>query len=198
VGVDLDGATLQWGQEHNVDAAGPDVAARVQLIEANVLEGKGPKGDIVCALNFSYCCLTDRPSLLDYLKAARRSLLPSGVFVADVLGGPDAMTASEERNDLGDFVYRWQQEFFDPLTHEMECHIHFDFPDGSKLEPAFSYQWRLWTMPELADALRDAGFSAVHRLWEKTNDQGDGTGKFFEPKRIENWDQWWTYIVAER
>jgi hypothetical protein len=28
------------------------------------------------------------------------------------------------------------------------CHIHFDFEDGSRLERAFSYDWRLWSLPE--------------------------------------------------
>lgn len=198
VGIDLDGPTLAWGQAHNIDEAGPQVASRVNLIEGNVLEGGGPTADITCALNFSYCCLKERTLMLEYLKVARSTLKEDGVFIADVLGGPDSMAPAEDRHDHGDFIYRWEQRFFDPLTHEMECHIHFDFPDGSSLSPAFSYEWRLWTMPELSDLLLEAGFSAVHRLWEKTTEDGEGTGVYFEPRRVENWDQWWTYIVAER
>src|SRR5688572_8582266 len=49
IGVDLDVATLTWGQRHNVDAAGADVAPRVELIHGNVLDGLGRKADIVCA-----------------------------------------------------------------------------------------------------------------------------------------------------
>jgi len=198
IGVDLDRDTLAWGQVNNVEAAGGDVAARVNLIHGNVLDAGGPKADVTCALNFSYCCLKQRSSMLAYLKATRANLKKGGVFIADVLGGPDSMAAAEDTHDHGDFVYRWEQAFFDPLTHEMECHIHFDFPDGSSLAPAFSYEWRLWSMPELCDLLAEAGFSAVHRLWEKTDDAGEGTGVFFEPHRVENWDQWWTYVVAER
>lgn len=198
VGVDLDRDTLAWGREHNVNAAGPHVASRVTLVEGNVLEGGGPTTDITCALNFSYCCLKDRKALLQYFQVAREGLNPGGLFIADVLGGPESMRATEDTHDHGDFVYRWEQVFFDPLTHEMECRIHFDFPDGSSLSPAFSYEWRLWTMPELTDLLLEAGFSAVHRLWEKTTEDGEGTGLFFEPTRVDYWEQWWTFIVAER
>lgn len=201
VGIDLDAPTLAWGREHNVEPAGPDVARRVELIEGNVLDGLGAKADITCALNFSYCCLKERATMLRYLQVVRRNLRPGGLFIADVLGGRDSMSSAEDVHDHGDFTYRWEQTYFNPLTHEMECHIHFDFADGSKLSPAFSYAWRLWTMPELCDLLADAGFSGIHRLWEKTTEKGEGTGVFYEPRRpdeIENWDQWWTYLVAER
>lgn len=200
IGVDLCGETLAWGREHNVQAAGADVARRVKLIEANVLDGKGGKADITCALNFSYSCLKQRADLLRYFKVVRKGLAPDGVFVLDVLGGTEAMGEDENLHDLGDFTYRWEQAAFDPLTHDMVCHIHFDFPDGSSISPAFSYDWRLWTMPELCDLLREAGFSAVHRLWEKTDADNEGTGAFYEPKplSVENQESWWTYLVAER
>ena len=32
-------------------------------------------------------------------------------------------------------------------------HIHFEFPDGSRIERAFGYHWRLWQIPELHDLL---------------------------------------------
>jgi SAM-dependent methyltransferase len=198
IGVDLDRPTLAWGLEHNVGVAAPEVARRVRLIEADVLDGKGPKGDIVCALNFSYQVFKERALMLRYFKVVRRTLRPDGIFVLDVLGGSETMGEDENVHDMGDFVYRWEQASFDPLSHDLQCHIHFEFPDGSELSPAFTYDWRLWTVPELTDLLREAGFSAVHRLWEKTDRDGDGTGAFYEPKRVENQESWWTYLVAER
>lgn len=199
VGIDLDQPTLDWGQEHNVDAAGKRVAKNVRLFCDDVLKGRrGPKADIGCALNFSYCCFKQRAELLAYFKATRKTLQADGLFVLDVLGGTETMRADKNVVDHGDFTYRWEQEFFDPLTHAFGCHIHFSFPDGSKLERAFSYDWRLWTMPELYDILLEAGYSKVHRMWERTDDKGEGTGVFFEPKRVENQEIWWTYLVAER
>jgi SAM-dependent methyltransferase len=198
IGIDLDRPTLQWGQAHHVDAAGPDVARRVKLLEANVLDGKGGKADISCALNFSYQVFKERKDLLAYFKSARRCLKPDGIFVLDVLGGTEAMGEDENLHDHGDFTYHWEQAKFDPLTHDFECHIHFEFPDGSKLPRAFSYYWRLWTVPELTDLLLEAGFSKVRKLWEKTDKKGEGTGAFYEPKEVENQESWWTYLVAER
>lgn len=198
IGIDLDGPTLQWGLRNHVEAAGPDVARRVKLLEADVREGKGGKADLACALNFSYQAFKQRGELLRYFKTVRRCLKPEGIFVLDVLGGTEVMAEDENVHDHGDFTYRWEQSMFDPLTHDLLCHIHFEFPDGSKLSPAFSYVWRLWTMPELSDLLTEAGFSRLHRLWERTDARGEGTGKFFEPKRVENQESWWTYLVAER
>jgi SAM-dependent methyltransferase len=198
IGIDLDAPTLEWGRKHHVKAAGKNVAKRVQLLEANVLDGTGAKADICAALNFSYQTFKQRDVLLKYFKMVRRRLKSDGIFVLDVLGGTEAMGEDENVHDLGDFTYRWEQASFDPLTHDFECHIHFEFADGSKISPAFTYIWRLWTMPELTDLLMEAGFSAVHRLWEKTDRKGEGTGAFYEPKRVENQESWWTYLVAER
>lgn len=198
VGVDLDRPTLDWGIEHNLGNLSSADAKRITLYEANVLDGKGPKSDLACALNFSYCCLKQRKQLLAYFKAVRKSLKKDGLFIMDVLGGSETMGPDENRHNLGEFVYRWKQHFFDPLTHEMRCSISFYFEDGSKLAPAFEYDWRLWTMPELCDVLEESGFSKTHRMWEKTDKKGNQTGEFFEPKRIENQESWWTYLIAER
>lgn len=198
VGVDLDGPTIEWGRRNHIETSPVDVKRRIELVEANVLEGGGPKADIVCALNFSYSVFKRRADLCAYFRVARRCLQRDGVFILDVWGGPDAIMPEENRHDMGDFVYRWEQERFDPLTHEMLCHIHFDFSDGSSLEPAFTYDWRYWSVPELKDMLEETGFSKVHALWEKTDAKGEGIGAFYEPRRVDNQESWWTYLVAER
>jgi SAM-dependent methyltransferase len=198
VGVDLHAPTLAWGRKHHVEPSSPDVQRRITLFEANVLDGVGPKADLTCALNFSYFIFKRRSDLCEYFRVVRRGLKKDGLFVLDCWGGPDAIMPEENRHDLGDFVYRWEQARFDPLTHEMMCHIHFDFSDGSKLERAFTDDWRFWTVPELRDLLEEAGFTKVHALWEKTDAKGEGTGAFYEPRRVENQEAWWTYLVAER
>jgi len=197
-GVDLDRPTLDWGREHNLASLPESVASRIELHEGNVIDTRGPKADVIAALNFSYCCLKDRKSLLAYFKNAHANLAEDGLFFMDVLGGSETMGPDENRHKLDGFTYRWKQHFFDPRTHEMRCTISFYFSDGSKLAPAFEYDWRLWSMPELADLLEEAGFSRVRRLWEKTDKKGEGTGDFSEPKRVENQESWWTYLVGER
>ncbi|TPV93130.1 MAG: class I SAM-dependent methyltransferase [Myxococcales bacterium FL481] len=197
-GVDLCAETLAWGQTHRVDAAGEDVAKRVKLLEGNVLDGLGPKVDVTTAYNFSYWILEDRATMLRYFKLVRSKLVPDGVFFLDVLGGTDLYGEDENRVDHGDFTYVWKQLSFDPLTHHMKCQIGFEFPDGSSIARAFTYEWRLWSPPELRDLLLEAGFSRVRLMWEKTGEDDEGTGSFYEPKRAENTPLWWTYIVAER
>lgn len=196
-GVDLDLPTLEWGREHNIGSLDVLDAQRIELALGNVLTARGPKADLTAALNFSYCCLKERKQLLAYFKNARRNMTKDGLFFLDVLGGTETMGPDENRHDLDGFTYRWKQHCFDPLTHELYCTIAFFFSDGSKLAPAFEYDWRLWTMPELCDVLDEAGFSRTHRLWEKTDKKGNGTGRFYEPKRVENQESWWTYLVAE-
>ncbi len=197
-GVDLDRPTLTWGLKNNVGKLSASAAKRITLTEGNVLHARGPKSDLACALNFSYCCLKDRKQLVAYFKNVRKNLGKDGLFMMDVLGGSETMGRDENLHDLGAFTYRWKQHRFDPRTHELFCSISFYFEDGSKIAPAFEYDWRLWTMPELCDALSDAGFGKVHRMWEKTDKRGEPTGEFHEPKRVENQESWWTYLIAER
>jgi SAM-dependent methyltransferase len=200
VGVDLDQPTMDWGWAHRVEPRGADVAARVDLRCANVLDGVGPKVDLAAGLNFSYNVLHERRDLVKYFKAARRKLVDDGLFVLDVYGGWESMGQETNRRKIPEgFTYRWDQRSFDPLTHHFVCAISFEFSDGSKIEDAFHYDWRLWTCPELRDALYEAGFSKVHALWERTDDEGEGTGSFYEPtKDVDNQESWWTYVVAER
>lgn len=198
IGIDLDQPTLDWGLEHRVNAAGPDVAARVELRRANVLDGVGPKVDVTAALNFSYNVLHERRDLVAYFRTARRKLVDDGILVLDVFGGWEIMATRLDRRKVGKFTYRWEQRSFDPLSHRIVCAIGFDFPDGSAIDDAFFYDWRLWTVPELRDAMLEAGFTRVRALWERTNFDGEGTNSFYEPKHVDNQEAWWTYVVAER
>ena len=197
VGVDLDGPTLGWGRDRYL-GNGSKVADRVTLYEANVLDGVGPRSDVVCALNFSYQTFKERKQLLRYFEVARDRVTDGGIFVLDVLGGLDAMIEEKTRRKQDGFMYHWEQERFCALTHAFLAHISFSFSDGSKIKRAFTYDWRLYSVPELVDILTDAGFSKVHRLWERTDEEGDGTGRFYEPEHVENQESWWTYLVAER
>lgn len=197
-GIDLDQETMDWGRAHQLAPAGEDVARRVDLRCANVLDGVGSKADLTVALNFSYCVFHQRRDLLAYFRSVRRKLVDDGLFVLDLLGGWESMSETKNRRDVGDFVYRWDQRQFNPLTHQFLCAITFEFPDGSKLENAFHYEWRLWTCPELRDLLAEAGFSRVRALWGKTDKDGEETGEFYEPAEVDNQEAWWTYIVAER
>ena len=208
IGVDLCEDTLAWGQKHNVDKAGPDVASRVHLYKENVLEfyKEDELADIICAFNFSYNILKTRKTLVDYFKNARRGLNEDGFLVLDVFGGTEAYDTVEEEREVDgeDFTYVWEQAKFNPITHDMQCYIHFEFEDGSRIDKAFSYEWRLRTVPELIESLEEAGFSKVRCYWEEFEESDDDeefleeTGEYFEATEVENQESWICYIVAEK
>ncbi len=206
IGVDLSEETLEWGRLHNLAPAGEQIAKRISLVHGNVMEPPREQVDITCALNFSYCVFKTRDALRAYFENARSGLAPDGMLVLDLFGGTETIDILEEERDVddADFTYVWDQDRFNPITNEILCYIHFNFPDGSKLERAFTYDWRLWTIPELRELLEEAGFSKVRVYWEEFVDSDDdddeleGTGNYYEATEVENQESWVIYIVAER
>lgn len=196
IGVDNSGNALQWARVHNIEPAGEDIASRIELIEASVLDVTGPPVDLICALNFSYCLLKSREELIRYFTLVRGALVEKGVFVSELYGGTEAIIASEEERECAGFNYHWEQERYNPITHEGVCNIHFSFPDGSRLDRAFSYEWRLWSIPEIRDCLFEAGFPDVRVFWETVGEGGVGTGEYRETVEEENQETWLVYIVA--
>ena len=207
LGVDLCQDTLEWGRIHNVEPAGKEVQDRVKLVHANVLDVTTPKVDMTCALNFSYCVFKDRDALRRYFAAAHEGLNSNGVLLLDIYGGPESMGVLKEdrkvKGDDGKFTFIWEQEKFNPISNEILCHIHFKFPDGSRIRNAFTYDWRLWSLPELQELLLEAGFSRVHVYWEEyVDDDKDSeyltaTGNYVEVTEVENQDAWIAYLFAE-
>lgn len=194
IGVDFDADTLEWGRRHNVATRGPAVARRVSLVQGDVLEDIPQPADIVAALNFSYYLLTTRRQLVTYFSNALRSLRPGGLFVLDCIGGTEAVADFAEERSCGEFTYLWAQRGFNPLDHSSQCSISFAFPDGSRLDPAFAYRWRMWTMPEIRDCLDEAGFGNVRIFWEYSDDVGDA--EYVEIASEQNQEIWLTYLVA--
>lgn len=193
VGVDLDRPTLDWGIEHNLAPAGEKVSSRIQLLEANVLDVTEPKVDIVCALNFSYCIFKTRADLVRYFRAAYESLVDDGLFILDLFGGTEAVEVHEDPpRKLKGFRYHWEHASYNPIDHHTICHIHFSFSDGSRLDRAFTYDWRLWTLPEVRECLEEAGFTTSKVWW----DDGDDSADYLETETAENQAGWLAYIVA--
>jgi hypothetical protein len=195
-GIDNSGETLEWALRHNIEPAGEDVAGRIELIESSVLDVTGPPVDLICALNFSFCLLRSREELRRYFTMVRSALKEKGMFVGELYGGTEAIIASEEERECVGFNYHWEQERYNPITHEGVCNIHFSFPDGSRLDRAFSYEWRLWSIPEVRDCLLEAGFDDVRIFWETVDEEGVGTGEYKETVEEENQETWLVYIVA--
>ena len=141
---------------------------------------------------------TTRTSFSSSLTRARQALKSDGIFFLDAFGGPDASDIMKERTKLDGFTYVWEQAEFEPVTGRIVCHINFNFPDGSKIKPAFTYDWRLWTLPELRELLEEAGFSKSRVYWEGDDGDGGGNGMVEEHASGAPDFAWIAYIVAEK
>lgn len=192
--VDIDPEPLEWGREHNL--GDPDLAARVECLEGDVREVLTPPVDIVAALNFSCCILRERSHLKRYLEASRSRLAAGGLLVLDLYGGTEAIIATTEERELDGFTYIWEQASFNPITHEGRCNIHFVLDDGTRYDNAFSYDWRLWTIPEIRQLLLEVGFEDMLVFWETVDDNGEGTGEYEETVEEENQEGWLVYLVG--
>jgi hypothetical protein len=198
IGVDIDASVLDWGRRHRV-ARLPEIARpRVKLTNDDVLRVTTDTVDIVGAFNFSYFYFKTRERMREYFRRAHAALNADGLFFLDAFGGPDASDIQKEKTKFDGFTYVWDQAEFEPVTGRIVCHIHFKFPDGSKIKRAFTYDWRLWTLPELRELLFEAGFTKVRVYWEGDDGKGGGDGIFKEHATGEPDLAWIAYLVAEK
>lgn len=197
LGVDLDGPTLAWGRANNLEPLG-EAGARVTLVEADVRDVRKPRCDVLMATNFSWWGMKTRADLGAYFRNCRAALRDEGLLMLDCYGGPEAQQAQIEERELDGFEYLWDQDDFNPITGETRCYIHFRFPDGSRLEKAFRYDWRLWSLPETCDLLADCGFRKVEVHWEGTTKDGEPNGVFRASRKGDLAPAWVAYILAFR
>ncbi len=197
-GVDIDASVLDWGRQNRVGRLSAAEQARVQLLEADVMNAATPPVDLLAAFNFSYFIFNTRDQLREYFKKAYAALKDDGVFFVDLFGGPEAQEETREKTKHKRFSYIWHQAEFHPVTNYIRCHIHFKFKDGSKIKKAFTYEWRLWSAPEIREVLAEAGFKKSTLYWEGEDDDGDGNGEFTPEEKGEADLAWIAYIVAEK
>lgn len=198
LGVDLDADVQAWGQEHNVGALGRR-GQRVTLLNEDVTTVECEPADIVLAMNFSYYIFKTRDAMRRYFEHVRETLTDDGVFFLDGYGGYNSFKTCRERTKNDGFTYIWDQADYDPISGDMTCHIHFSFPDGSRLRKAFSYHWRMWTLPEVRELLAEAGFHNVTVYWQGTDeDTGEADGEFTPAERGDPDPAFIVYITAEK
>jgi len=196
-GVDIDSSVQEWGREHHLSKLTTGQLSRCNLITDDVLKVKTPPVDIVLAMNFSYWIFKNRKLMTRYFKRIYECLNEDGVFFLDSFGGSEAFQEMEESTEESSYTYIWDQAKYNPITGDGLFHIHFTFKDGSRLDKAFTYDWRVWTLPELTEMLSDAGFKpSVY--WEGTDDDGDGDGVFTRTTMGEADLGFIAYIVAEK
>jgi cyclopropane fatty-acyl-phospholipid synthase-like methyltransferase len=202
IGVDLDGSVLEWGRSHQLAALKSSERKRITLLEENVLSVKTEPAEIISAMNFSYWLFKERKQLKRYFKRVYNQLADDGILFMDAYGGYDSYKEIEEEREIEDgdttFTYIWEQAKYEPISGNLICHIHFDFEDGSRLERAFSYDWRLWSLPEVRELLDEAGFRKVTVYWQGFDKDGEPDGEFVPVDEGEADAGWICYITAEK
>ena len=198
-GVDLDPLVLQWGAQNNLSALSAEQQRRIQLLEADVMSATVTDMDVVLAMNFSYFIFMERDLMIRYFKAVRDSLCSDGVFFLDAFGGYEAAKELKEERECDGFTYIWEQASFNPINSQMQCYIHFVTDEGVRMDRAFDYYWRLWTLPEITEMLLSAGFRTAEVYWEGTDeDTGEGDGVYKQSSEGTADAGWVCYVVAEK
>jgi SAM-dependent methyltransferase len=199
VGVDISPDVLALARTRIGKRLTPDARKRITLVESDVIHAKTKPVDAILATNFSFFIFKTRRKMKRYFKACRDALVEDGLLILDAYGGSDSFLEMREPRDVEDFVYVWDQAHYNPVNGDAINHIHFKFKDGTKMERAFTYEWRLWTLPELTEILYEAGFENVTCYWEGTDaETEEGNGEFSPTRTGEACPGWVAYLVAER
>lgn len=208
IATDLDDEPLRHAVRRLVEKQGEGAVERLTIRERDALE-VGDRADVIASLNFAVCELHRRDRLLTYLRNCLFRLEAGGVLVCDLYGGVDAMLpgTSEQviETEQGELVYTWEQVEADATTSRVRNAIHFELPDGTTIDRAFGYDWRLWSPAELRDAMREAGFRTTE-VYAHYGEAMDEDGNLLvEPISTDEEsgeiapdldDQWVLYIVG--
>lgn len=199
IGVDIDPEVLAWAWEHNIAPLTPDQKQRIDLLPEDVLTVDARGFDVVQAFNFSYWFFQERADMRRYFANAWHSLGADGVLFLDAFGGYEAHRCQREKTKMDGFTYIWEQAAYNPIAAEMVCFIHFHFPDGSKLNRAFSYNWRLWGAKELRELLAEVGFRRTRMYVQAFDEETDEpVDRFDETEDIPDYASWIAYLIAEK
>jgi len=202
IGVDLDANVLEWGKTHQASQLDYRQKRRLTLYNQDVQTVDSVHVDAIVAMNFSYWLFKQRDQLKRYFKSTCNALVEDGALFLDAYGGYESFQEIEEQREIDEngqaFTYVWEQEKFNPVDNGLICSIHFEFDDGSRIERAFHYDWRLWTLPEIRDLLLECGFSRVTTYWQGFDKDGDGDGDFKAVTQADADAGWICYLVAEK
>ncbi len=197
--VDFDESVIDWGKINNANDLTDDEYQRLRFYVQDVREVINKQYDIIQAFNFSYWMFQTRFDLLQYFKQCKESLAEDGILFLDAFGGHEAHNVQEEKRECEGFYYIWDQARYNSLTQDMQCYIHFEFKDGSRIDKAFSYRWRVWGAKELQEVLAEAGFKKstfyVQTLDEET---GEALDEYKATTNTEEYDSWIAFLVAEK
>ena len=194
--IDLDPEPIRYGIKGHWERLKKG-KKRVSYRELNVLNATSVRADVIVAFNFSYFIFKQRQQLLEYCRKVRESLKSRGVFFMDCFGGSECYSPLEEETEHQGFDYFWDMRSFNPINNDVVYEIHFKEKGRPKQKRVFSYDWRMWSLPEIRDILQEAGFSNTLVYWEGDSEDGeDGNGEFSPCEDVEQCESWVVYIAA--
>ncbi len=156
-GIDIDREPIDYGNKNYLPKLSESQQSRLSIIEKSVLDNSLPRVDISVAMNFSYFLFKERNLLKAYFTNVYEHLHRDGIFILDIFGGTQCHQAIQDRTEKGKFVYYWDQKGFDPITGYADFSIHFKV-GKKKYNDVFTYDWRMWSIPEVRDILLEVGF----------------------------------------
>lgn len=196
IGIDLDPEPIRYGMAQHHSQLTEKEKERIEIIEDNVLSAQPDLADVTVAVNFSYYIFKSRKMLLNYFKKAYAGLNSDGVFLADCFGGPLCQEPNEEEKIFKEFSYFWDQDKYDPITNEALFYIHFKRKGEKRRDKVFTYDWRMWTIPEIREIMEEAGFSKTLVYWEGTDKDGEGNGEYTRVTTAEDCGAWVAYVAG--
>lgn len=201
LGLDLDPEPLRIARERNLSQLSSEEKSRIRLKRQDVRTRTSETFDMIGAFNFSCFTFLTRADLVRYFRAVHESLQKPGTLFLEVAGGPGFIETRHDQRSfsvpgVGRVKQIWEQHQYDPITGINDYSIHFGLPDGTWLQDAFQYHWRIWGIPELRDALADAGFRKSVVLWEQVDSKGRGTGELLPTESAELPESYLAYLVA--
>jgi hypothetical protein len=195
-GLDIDSDPINYGKETYLAALDEDQRSRVHARQLDVMSPRAPHADIICAFNFSYFAIQERRTLVRYFERCRNRLNKNGLFVVDIFGGPQHGHPCTDTKRMPGMRYFFEQSEFDPITNRTRFHLSFQRNGERKRNRVFSYDWRMYSIPEIRDAMIDAGFKDTLVYWEGTGRDGRGSGMFHRRDKGEACEVWVAYIVG--
>lgn len=201
IAIDNDKPTLDYGKKNYLAGMSQEEQKRLKVQLSNAIIKTDPV-DIVAVFNFSYCLIHERERLLDYLKNIHDSLNENGMMILDLFGGSESETPEVQERDIDNndqilpFTFEFERKSFNPISRISNYAIHFKYQDGTEIMDAFTYEFRMWSITEIRDLFKEAGFSKSMVYWEDFDKDGFGNGKFYATEEEENSLNWNSYIVG--
>lgn len=199
IALDIDPEPLRYGMKFHYEKLTPEQKSRLKVFRKSVMTTTAPKADLSLAGNFSFFIFKEWNQLVRYFKAVYSSLAENGILILEMAGGPGMIEKIKERrrhrkNGQHWYTYIWDQRSYDPITANGHYSIHFILPNGKKFENVFTYDWRMWTIPEVKKALAEAGFNESHVYWDV--EDHSHLEQYKRVKTIENEHVWLNYLVG--